>query len=101
MGEANPAHGPPPSKFGGTMDWASIQQLLATIPLEIMNTIVMIAPPWVTLASLVTKFTPGESDNKYVDKILQALHTTALNPDAGVARNDTGFKQMAKNAVNK
>lgn len=92
---------PLPQQIGGTMDWASIQQLLATIPLEIMNFIMMVAPPWVTLASLVTKFTPSEHDNKYIDNIIQVLHTTALNPAAGVARNDTGFKQMAKNAVNK
>lgn len=52
--------------------------------------------PWIGLASVVAKITPSENDNKWVDRMLNAVHSSALNPDVRKARYSVGLKPQPK-----
>jgi len=49
--------------------------------------------PWVGLFSVIAKFTPTNTDNKLLDRILNVVHTSALNPEVKNARYSVGFKK--------
>lgn len=83
-----------PSQFGEWVDtflkWATY------IPELILYAGYKVLLPWIGLASVVAKITPSEADNKWVDRMLNAVQTSALNPNSKMARETVGITKKPK-----
>lgn len=60
-------------------------ELIAYVTLH-SGDLVAIVTGLVTVASIIAKLTPSESDNKVVDKIAAIVNTVAMNPKSEKAR---------------